>query len=85
MNGDLARIDGFDDAIVGMADEYLGEPRLVYDVAVMVRILMTRDECTEEEAYEWITYNVVCTLGDVNMPILMIMGNSDDFDHKSPF
>ena len=85
MNGELVRIKGFDDAIVGMADENLGDPRLVYDVNIMVHILITEHGFTEEESYDWISYNVVCTMKDENTPILMRMGSSDDFDQKSPF
>ena len=59
MNGELVRIKGFDDAIVGMSDENLGEPRLVYDVNIMVHILITEHGFTEEESYDWISYNVV--------------------------
>tara|TARA_R110000751_G_scaffold209594_1_gene313489 strand:+ start:1882 stop:2169 length:288 start_codon:yes stop_codon:yes gene_type:complete len=47
--------DGFNSAIVG----YTNEGKLVYRVAKMIDILMTRDEMSEEDAMEYIDYNVL--------------------------
>lgn len=80
MNGDLTRIKGFDDAIVGMAEENLGEPKLVYDVKKMVEILVTSHEMSEEDAYDYISYNIVPTCDDENQPLIIRTGNSEDFD-----
>jgi|TARA_R110000744_G_C19240993_1_gene549248 hypothetical protein len=75
MNGNLTRIKGFNDAIVGIADENLGEPKLVYDIKKMVEILVTRDEMSEEDAYDYISYNNVATCDDENQPLIIRMGN----------
>ena len=80
MNGNLTRIKGFNDAIVGIADENLGEPKLVYDIKKMVEILVTRDEMSEEDAYDYISYNNVATCDDENQPLIIRTGNSEDFD-----
>ena len=84
MNGDeLLKIDGFDEAIIGVEESI--EPKLVYDIDKIAKILMTRDEMTEEDAYDYISYNIVPTCDDENQPLIIRMGNSEDFDHESPF
>jgi len=47
--------DGFDAAIVA----YTNDGKLVYEVPKMVNILMTRDKMSEEDAMEYIDYNVL--------------------------
>jgi len=47
--------DGFNSAIVA----YTNEGKLVYRVAKMIDILMTRDEMSEDDAMEYIDYNVL--------------------------
>jgi hypothetical protein len=48
--------DGFDEAIIGM-DAARG--RAIYDYMLCAKILMDRDEMTEEEAHEYMEFNVV--------------------------
>ena len=48
--------DGFDEAMIGM-EAVRG--RAVYDYIVCAKILMDRDNMTEEEAYEYMEFNVV--------------------------
>lgn len=49
--------DGFDHALIGAAERCGSDPVAVYDLAMMVSILCTRDNMTEEEAHEYIEYN----------------------------
>ncbi len=50
--------DGFDEAIIGM--ECTGAiPRVVYSIKLMVHILCNRDGMTEDEAIEFLDYNVI--------------------------
>lgn len=46
---------GFDDAIVGMTEDY----RLVYDYDKMVLCLMLHEDMDEDDAIEYIDYNVL--------------------------
>jgi hypothetical protein len=46
----------FDDAIIGT--DYTG--KLVYNIDKMIEILVTRDEMSEEEAMEYLDFNVFC-------------------------
>ena len=51
--------DGFEDAFLGLAERCGSEPVAVYDYAKAVRILMDRDGMTEEDAEEWMGFNVL--------------------------
>ena len=56
---EIVLADGFDDAFLGVAFR-CGSPSVaVYDYAQCVKILMTRDEMTHEDALEWMEFNVV--------------------------
>ncbi len=48
--------DGFDEALIGM-EAVRG--RAVYDYMVCAKILINRDSMTEEEAHEYMEFNVV--------------------------
>ena len=50
--------DGFDDAIIGVAERINLGPVVAYDVDKIVKILIKRDGMTEEEALEYYYYNV---------------------------
>ena len=52
---DALILDGLDEAIAGESD--CG--RLIYDHNKMLTIFMVRDGMTDEEALEWIDFNVM--------------------------
>lgn len=74
----MAVLDYFDDAIIGYDSV---SRRIVYDLKLMIDILIKEHDLTEEEAEEYIDYNVL-TLhltndeGENITPI--IMGRFDD-------
>lgn len=53
---EFLKADGFDDAVIGIEQTMY---RLVYDIDKMVRILIERDGMTDEEAFEFLDYNVI--------------------------
>jgi hypothetical protein len=53
---ELLKADGFDDAVIGIE---LKNYRLVYDINKMIETLMVRDEMSEDEAIEYIEFNVI--------------------------
>lgn len=58
MDEDLLKMEGFDDAILGVGhDIATGANRLVYDGEIMVGILIGQDKMSEEEAREYISFN----------------------------
>jgi hypothetical protein len=53
---ELLKADGFDDAVIGIE---LKNYRLVYDINKMIETLVVRDEMSEDEAIEYIEFNVI--------------------------
>ena len=61
------RFDGLDDAVVGTDHD----GNLVYEYEIMTRIFVEQG-MTEEEAEEWINYNVIGTNGGYGFTILFL-------------
>lgn len=59
----------YDEAIMGVTLD----GNVLYDYNGMVELLMTRDGMTEEEANEWLSYNVIG------------LGIPDSYEHPKPF
>jgi len=78
MNDDeLLKIDGFDEAIIGVQESI--ERKLVYDIDKIAEILMTREQMTEEDSYDYISYNITSAYVGEKTPILVKVGNLEDF------
>ena len=62
-NVDMALFaDGFDDAIIGYEPN---SGKVVYEISAMVDILIRDQEMDEEEAIDYLSYNVLCAhVGD---------------------
>ena len=60
--------DGFDEAIIGVE---VTSGRVIYDCGIMVEILTRDEEMTEEDAIEYIDYNVVNAYVGDNTPIFI--------------
>jgi len=60
--------DGFDDAIIGVE---VTSGRVIYDCGIMVEILTEDEKMTEEDAIEFIDYNVVNAYVGENTPIFI--------------
>lgn len=52
-------LDGLDEAIIGIAEEFGNGYRIVYSKSKIFSILMNRDGMTEEEAIEFYEYNIL--------------------------
>jgi hypothetical protein len=51
--------DGFDEAIIGMAERINLGPVVAYDVEKILQIMVERDNMTYEEAQEFFDYNII--------------------------
>jgi hypothetical protein len=51
--------DGFDEAIIGMAERINLGPVVAYDVNKIIEILIERDGMSYEEAIEYYNFNIV--------------------------
>jgi hypothetical protein len=69
--------DGFDDAIMGV-DLNSEVPRVVYSVEKMTFILMHRDNMSEEEALEYLDFNVFQAYLGEGTPIYMNQMSGDE-------
>lgn len=52
-------LDGLDEAIIGIAEEFGNGYRIVYSKSKIFSILMNRDGMTEEDAIEFYEYNIL--------------------------
>ena len=68
----VVRLDGLDDAIVGLAFQHSGtETVLCYDQSKIVEILMARDGMTYEDAQEYFEFNIACLWAGKGTPIFL--------------
>jgi hypothetical protein len=66
--------DGLDDAILGQASVWNGNKRvevLVYDADLMIKVFVDRDGMTEEEANEYILFNIEGAYIGEDTPVLV--------------
>ena len=59
INPEALMCDGFDEAIIGIAERISLGPVVAYDVDKMLDILVKRDGMTYEEAYEYFSFNIL--------------------------
>jgi hypothetical protein len=52
-------LDGLDDAIIGMAEEFGNGPRIVYSKSKIFELLRERDGMDEIEAVEFYEFNIL--------------------------
>ena len=56
---DVLIADGFDDAIIGLAERYGMNPVVLYNKNKCLNIMQTRDGMSEEDAIDFFYYNIV--------------------------
>jgi hypothetical protein len=59
INPEALLCDGFDEAIIGMAERINLGPVVAYDVDKMLEIMVERDGMTYEEAQEFFDFNII--------------------------
>lgn len=70
----MLKIDGHDDAIVGQTLLWRNETRvdvLVYSGALILAKLMERDGMTDEEALEYMDFNIEGAYMGLGTPVIM--------------
>jgi|TARA_R110000744_G_scaffold353837_1_gene460192 hypothetical protein len=76
----MLKADGLDDAIIGVT-ERCGDPRLIaYDCGKIIRIFMQRDGMTEEDAMEFLSYNVTGAYMGEGTPIFVWPQSIEDIN-----
>jgi hypothetical protein len=59
INPEALLCDGFDDAIIGMAERINLGPVVAYNTEKMIDIMVERDGMTYEDAIEYFDYNIL--------------------------
>jgi hypothetical protein len=65
-------LDGLDDAIIGVVEEFGNGPRVLYSKQKILTILCERDEMTIDEAAEFYDYNILGLYAGEQNPIFLI-------------
>ena len=66
--------DGLEDSVIGQASIWNGNKRvevLVYDADLMIKVFMDRDGMSEEEANEYIVFNIEGAYIGEDTPVLV--------------
>jgi hypothetical protein len=71
INPDALLCDGFDDAIIGMAERINLGPVVAYSVDKIIDIMIQRDGMTYGEAMEYFDYNILGSWMGDNTPIFI--------------
>ena len=71
INPDALMCDGFDDAIIGMAERINLGPVVAYSVSKILDIMIERDGMSYEEALEFYDYNIVGSWMGENTPVFI--------------
>ena len=73
---DLMFADGFDDAIIGIAGGF-DCGRVVYCYASMIETYMNDNQCSYEDAVDWIEYNTLGSYIGKHTPIYVTGINNE--------
>tara|TARA_R110000787_G_scaffold39903_5_gene99622 strand:- start:1960 stop:2220 length:261 start_codon:yes stop_codon:yes gene_type:complete len=55
----MLRVEGFEDAVIGLGVGFERKKVLVYDVELILKQLMERDGMSEDEAFEFFEFNIL--------------------------
>ena len=78
----MLKWDGFDNAIIGGGERCTTDSMIVYDYDKMVKVLVTRDDMSYEEAEEYIDFNIVgAWIGDTT-PIIVTKKNIEEIEEE---
>jgi len=65
-------LDGLDDAIMGICEEFGSGPRIMYSKTKILEILQKRDQMTEEESEEFYDFNILGLYAGEQNPVFVI-------------
>jgi hypothetical protein len=68
---DAIILDGLDDAIIGIVEDFHG-PRILYSKEKILKILEERDFMTQDEAEEFYDYNIIGLYAGEQNPVFLI-------------
>jgi hypothetical protein len=83
----MMKLDGLDEALVGECQTWDGGSRverLVYSGEAILDILMERDGMSEEDAWEWVDFNIEQAWVGLSTPIIVWEISWEDLDEQEP-
>ena len=66
------KLDGLDDAIIGIVEEFGNGPRILYSKRKILTILCERDLMTMGEAEEFYDYNIIGLYAGEQNPVFLV-------------
>jgi hypothetical protein len=72
LNPEALYMDGLDDAIVGIGNQYSKPPVVIYDEGRIIFSLISESEMDFEEAWEHYSFNIAGAWVGENTPIIMV-------------
>lgn len=79
LNEEACTADGFDDAIIGIAERACGPAVVAYDYHKVIGIMMNRDGMSWEEAVEYYDYNIIGSwIGEAATPVFITLYDGID-------
>ena len=78
----MLKWDGFDNAIIGVGERCTTDSMIVYDYDKMVKVLVTRDDMSYEEAEEYIDFNIVGAWIVDTTPIIVTKKNIEEIEEE---
>ena len=66
------KLDGLDDAILGIVEEFGNSPRILYSKNKILNILSEKDGMTWSEAEEFYDYNILGLYAGEQNPVFLI-------------
>ena len=76
----MLKANGFDNALIGIGRRCSQEDVLVYDFNKAVKILVNRDNMTEEEAVEYLEFNTVGAWVGDKTPVFVYPMTMEEID-----
>jgi hypothetical protein len=77
-NEEIVTADGFDDAIIGLAERFGQLTVVAYDKRKCIQILMERDGMDYEEAEEFFSFNVIGAWVGDSTPIFVTLYDASE-------
>lgn len=65
-------LDGLDDAIIGIVEEFGNGPRILYSKNKIIEILCGRDLMTIDEAEEYYDFNIIGLYAGEQNPVFLV-------------
>lgn len=65
-------LDGLDDAIIGIVENFGSGPKILYSKEKILEILQSRDLMTLEEAIEFYSFNILGLYAGEQNPVFLI-------------